>query len=79
MKMNSNGVVVRIKARLVAKGCSQMEGVDFGKIFVPLAKFNTIRIILGAAMGFGMHQMDVKMTFLNDVLDMQIHIKHPKG
>ena len=42
MKKDANGVVVHFKVRLVAKGCLQVEGVDFGKIFAPVAKFNII-------------------------------------
>ena len=74
-------MVVRFKARLVAKRCSQVEGVDFGKPFVPMAQFNTIRVILaiGAAMGLEMHQKNVKTTFLNGELEVVIYIEQPEG
>ena len=76
-----NGVVVCFKAKLVANGCSQMKGVDFGKTFVPMAKFNTIKVILAirAAIGLEMHQMNVKTTFLNGELDVVIYMEQLKG
>ena len=57
-----------------AEGSLQVEGVDFDEIFAPVAKFNTIRVILtiGAATGLEMHQMDIKTAFLNGELDMVI-------
>jgi hypothetical protein len=41
-----DGEVVRNKARLVAQGFSQMEGLDFGEIFAPVARLDAIRILL---------------------------------
>ena len=77
----SFNVVVQFKARLLAKGCLQVEGVDFGKTFVPVAKINTIIIIfvIGAAMGLEMHQRDIKTTFLNGKLDDEIYTEQPEG
>lgn len=67
MKKDANGMVICFKARLVAKGCWQMEGVDFGKTFAPMVRFNTTQVIhaIGAVMGLEMYQMNVKTTFLN--------------
>ena len=45
-KKDANGVVVCWKTRLVAIGCSQVEGMDFGKIFAYVVNFNTIKVIL---------------------------------
>ena len=74
-------MVVRFKARLMAKGCSQVEGVDFGEAFTPMAKFNTIRIILAlrAAMDLEIHQMDAKTTFFIGELDVEIYMEQPEG
>ena len=38
-----------IKARLVAKGFSQVEGLDFGETFAPVAGLEAIHILLAYA------------------------------
>jgi hypothetical protein len=65
-----DGEVVRNKTRLVAQGYSQVEGLNFGETFAPVAHLKAIRILLTFAMskGFKLYQMDVKNSFLNDVI-----------
>jgi hypothetical protein len=60
---------VRNKAHLVAQGYSQVEGLDFGDTFTPVARLEAIRILLtfATSKGFKLYQMDVKSVFLNDV------------
>ncbi|KAK1649001.1 hypothetical protein QYE76_066806 [Lolium multiflorum] len=41
-KQDEHGIVIRNKARLVAQGYSQVEGVDFGKTFAPVARLESI-------------------------------------
>jgi hypothetical protein len=55
-------VVIRNKDRLVAKGYSQVEGLDFGETYAPVARLESIRILLAYATyhGFKLYQMDVK-------------------
>jgi hypothetical protein len=36
-KQYANGIVVRNKAHLVAQGYSQVEGIDYGETFAPVA------------------------------------------
>jgi hypothetical protein len=64
-KQDDQGVVVRNKARLVAKGFSQVEGLDFGETFAPVARLEAIRIIPTYASHHEMklYQMDVKNAF----------------
>jgi hypothetical protein len=66
-KQDEHGVVTRNKARLVAKGYSQVEGLDFGETYAPVARLESIRILLAYATyhGFKLYQMDVKSAFLN--------------
>jgi hypothetical protein len=80
-KQQEDGVVVRNKARLVAQGFSQMEGLDFGKIFAPVAHFEAIRILLTFTIfkGFKLYQMDVKNAFLNGVIQEEVFVRHPSG
>jgi hypothetical protein len=54
---------VRNKARLVAQGYSQVESLDFGETFAPIARLEAIRILLAFTpfKGFKLYQIDVKI------------------
>jgi hypothetical protein len=62
VKQNLEGKVERYKARLVARGYSQTYGIDYDETFAPVAKMNTVRILISCAANFGwtLHQLDVK-------------------
>ncbi|CAI7915198.1 unnamed protein product [Closterium sp. NIES-54] len=81
VKSEADGALERFKSRLVAKGFQQKERVDFGEVFVPIAKPMTLRTSLaGAAMkGWYMKQMDITTTFLNGVLLEDIYMAQPVG
>jgi hypothetical protein len=70
---------VRNKARLVAQGYNQVEGLDFGETFTPIARLEAIRILLAfvVSKGFKLYQIDVKNAFLNDVIHDDVYIRHP--
>jgi hypothetical protein len=69
-KQGEDGEVVRNKVHLVAQGFSQVEGLDFGETFTPVAHLEAIMILLAfaASKGFKLYQMDVKIAFLNGVI-----------
>jgi hypothetical protein len=48
-KFNVDSNIDKLKARLVAKGYSQKEGIDYGDTFAPIAKMNSIRLLIGLA------------------------------
>jgi hypothetical protein len=79
-KFNAEGKVEKYKARLVAKGYSQVEGIDFGEIFSPVAKLTSIRFILSIVASFDLEveQMDVKTTFLHGDLEEEIYMKQAR-
>jgi hypothetical protein len=79
--MGAHGEIVRNKARLIAQGFSQVEGLDFGETFAPVAHLETIRILLAftTSKGFKLYQMDVKSAFLNGVIHEEIYIRQPPG
>ncbi|XP_070025100.1 uncharacterized mitochondrial protein AtMg00820-like [Nicotiana sylvestris] len=70
-KLNKDGKVVRNKARLVAQGYSQQEGVDYDETFAPVARLESIRILLAYASfkGFRLFQMDIKIAYLNGFIE----------
>jgi hypothetical protein len=72
---------MRNKAHLVAQGFSQVEDLDFGEIFAPIAHLEAIRILLAfvASKGFKLYQMDAKSAFLNDVIQEEVYIRQPPG
>jgi len=67
LKRNAEGEVVKHKAKLVAKGYGQKQGIDFKEVFAPVARLDTVRLILAIAAnrGWEVHHLDVKTTFLN--------------
>jgi hypothetical protein len=73
-KQDEHGVVTRNKAGLVAKGYSQVEGLDFGETYAPVARLESIRILLAYATyhGFKHYQMDVKSVFLNGPIKEEV-------
>jgi hypothetical protein len=73
--------VVRNKSRLVTQGFSQEEGINYDETFAPVAYLEAIRILLAfsLAKGFKLHQMDVKSTFLNGVLEEEVYVRQPPG
>nr|GFA89310.1 hypothetical protein [Tanacetum cinerariifolium] len=70
-KKDGRGIVIRNKARLVAQGHTQEEGIDYDKVFTPIARIEAIRLFLAYAsfMGFIVYQMDVKSAFLYGTID----------
>jgi hypothetical protein len=72
---------VRNKARLVAQGYNQVESLDFGETFAPVAYLEAIRILLpfAASKGFKLYQMDVKSAFLNGVMQEEVYVRQPPG
>jgi hypothetical protein len=81
IKHAADGSVDKYKARFVARGFSQKEGEDYDETFAPMARYTSIRAIisLAASMGWNLHQMDVKSTFLNGAIEEEVYIEQPQG
>ena len=58
-----------------------MEGLDFDESFAPMARLESIRILMSIActMNFKLYQMDVKCAFLNGCLNEKVFVEQPKG
>jgi hypothetical protein len=72
-------VVTINKAWLVAKGYSQVEGLDFDVTYAPVARLESIWILLAYATyhGFKIYQMDVKSAFLNGRIKEEVYVEQP--
>ncbi|GJW07734.1 retrovirus-related pol polyprotein from transposon TNT 1-94 [Tanacetum coccineum] len=80
-KLDENGIVSRNKARLVAQGYNQQEGIDYDETYAPVARLESIRILLAYActLDFKLFQMDVKSTFLNGFINEEVYVAQPLG
>ncbi|GJW78084.1 retrovirus-related pol polyprotein from transposon TNT 1-94 [Tanacetum coccineum] len=80
-KLDENGIVSRNKARLVAQGYNQQEGIDYDETYAPVARLESIRILLAIACtnDFKLYQMDVKSAFLNGFINEEVYVSQPPG
>nr|GEV23693.1 ribonuclease H-like domain-containing protein [Tanacetum cinerariifolium] len=69
-KKDEDQTIIRNKARLVAKGYVREEGIDFKESFALVTRLEAVWIFVAYAAHkyFPIHQMDVKMAFLNGPL-----------
>jgi hypothetical protein len=65
----------------MTKGFTQIEGIYYNKIFLPISSKDSFRIImtLVAYYDLELHQMDVNMTFLNGNICENVYMTQPEG
>jgi hypothetical protein len=80
-KLRPDNTIKKYKARLVAKGYTQKEGEYYFDTYSPVAHLTTIRVLLSLAASHGLlvHQIDVKIAFLNAEFEKKISMDQPDG
>ena len=76
-----DGNVEKYKVIFFSRGFSQIEGIDYGETFIPVAQYSSIRTILALSvqMGWDIHQMDVNIAFLNGIIEEEVYSELPEG
>ncbi|GJT35061.1 copia protein [Tanacetum coccineum] len=79
--VEEEAIETRNKARLVAQGYNQQEGIDYDETYAPVARLESIRILLAyaCALDFKLYQMEVKSAFLNGVTNDEVYVAQPLG
>lgn len=80
-KFKPSGEVAKHKARLAAKGFLQKPGLDFNEVYAPVARIETVRLIVAIASmrKWTLSQLDVKSAFLNGPLEEEVYTRQPPG
>ncbi|GKE66885.1 ribonuclease H-like domain, reverse transcriptase, RNA-dependent DNA polymerase [Tanacetum coccineum] len=74
LKRDASGMVTKHKARLVAKGYVQQQGVDFEDVFAPVARMESIRLLL--ALHYNNNAVLGRRKFRVDNVDPKLHMGH---
>ena len=80
-KQDADGNVQKNKEIMVEKGFTQQPDIEFNETFAPVARMDTVRIVLDivAQNKWHVHQMDVKSAFLNGYLQEEVYVEQPQG
>nr|GEU59520.1 putative zinc finger, CCHC-type [Tanacetum cinerariifolium] len=80
-KLDQKGNIERFKARLVSKGYTQKEGIDYNETFSLVSRKDSLRIVMALVAHYDLelHQMDVKIEFLNSDLHEDDYMTQPEG
>lgn len=81
LKRDPSGKIIKHKARIVEKGYVQRHGIVYDEVFAPVARIDTIRLILALAGSneWKVHHLDVNLAFLNGNLEEEVYVCQPEG
>lgn len=71
----------RFNAHLVGKGFTQTYRIDYQETFAPIAKLNTIWVLLSldVNLDWSLHQLGVQNAFLNGYLEEEMYMEIPSS
>jgi hypothetical protein len=74
--ISSYGDISKYKAQIFTKGYSQVHGIDYTETFAPVAKMDSIRLVLAivASRRWEVHHLDVKSAFLHGYIKEDIYM-----
>jgi len=81
VKRDELGAIVKHKAHLITLGFVQCEGIDFEEVFAPVARMESVHLLLAlaAAKDWRVHHLDIKLAFLNGELAETVFVRQPPG
>src|SRR6202050_4700763 len=83
IKCDTEGNIILYRARIVAQGFTQCPGEEFFETFAPVAKIESIRLLLAIAaiLDWEIHVIDVDSAFLNSTMpeDQTVYLSQPPG
>jgi hypothetical protein len=61
--------------------CRWVEGIDYGETLAPVARYETIRVLISIAASGNLHLLEFDMStgFLNAKLEEEVHMEEPEG
>ena len=80
-KLDIDGSIERHKAYLVDKGYSQQQALDYDMTFSPVARFESLQMLLALAVqdGLHVHQLDLTTAFVNGKLEEEVYMDQLEG
>ncbi|WVZ98286.1 LOW QUALITY PROTEIN: hypothetical protein U9M48_043748 [Paspalum notatum var. saurae] len=81
-KKDATGIITKHKARLVAKGYVQRHMIDYDEVFAPVARLESVRLLLAlaASEGWPVHHMDVKSALASSTASCgEVYVAQPPG
>src|ERR1700761_82018 len=80
-KVKRDGTIERRKGRYCAKGFSQRPGEDYEELYAPVARLESLRLLLSISINRSYHikQLDVKSAFLYGDIDVETYLELPEG
>lgn len=75
-KLKPDGSIAKCKESLVARGFLQKLGLDYFEVFAPVAKHETIRLVIAitTSRNWSLLHLDIKSAFLNGPLQEEVYV-----